>query len=133
MSTIVALVGPIEWWWNTPADPSRFDSQQAVEYRAWRTIVRDALVAAGFLVYSPHDAFKGAWDERAQKHNDTIIELCDVVVNMRPKGVPGKGTDHELILAHVLGKPVFRAPPGTDLENLAHEIKMLRSVGSLTD
>lgn len=122
MSIIVALVGPVEYWWNTEDDPHRFDSQQAVEYRAWRTILRDSLVAAGFLVYSPHDAFKGNWDERAQVHNDSIIRVVDVVVNMRPDGIPGAGTDHELDLANSLNKPIIEAPPGSNLKKVATQI-----------
>jgi hypothetical protein len=122
MSIIVMLVGPIEYWWDTPDDPDRFNSQPAVEYRHWRQILRDALVAEGFLVYSPHDAFKGTWDERAQAHNDAILQLCDVVVNMRPAGVSGKGTDHELELAGILNKPVIYAPPWSDLNKVASDI-----------
>jgi len=117
MSTIVALIGPIEYWWNTPDDPDRFNSRPAVEYRAWRIMLRDYLVSNGYLVYSPHLAFLGNWDERAQAHNDFIVGVSDVVVCMRPFGIPGKGTDHELELARKLGKPVVYAPPGTDLQD----------------
>jgi hypothetical protein len=115
MSTIVALIGPIEYWWDTPEEPDRFNSQPAVEYRAWREELRDFLVENGFLVYSPHDAFKGAWDERAQAHNDFVISICDLVMCMRPEGIPGKGTDHELKLASDLGKYVIMVPPGISL------------------
>lgn len=130
MSTIIALVGPIEFWWNTPEDPDRFNSPQAVAYRQWREVLRDYLVRKGYLVYSPHDAFKGAWDERAQKHNDFIIEIVDVVINMRPDGIPGRGTDHELILASVLGKPVIKAPPGRNLSDVYADLKIVEYVNA---
>jgi len=118
MSIITTLIGPIEYWWDTPDDPDRFNSQPAVEYRAWREILNDFLVREGFLVYRPHEAFKGPWDERAQIHNDFIISISDVIICMRPEGIPGKGTDHELYEAARLKKPVLYAPPGTDLQGL---------------
>lgn len=123
MSIIAALVGPIEYWWDTPEDPHRFDSQQAVEYRAWRVELRDFLAKHGLLVYSPHLAFFGPWDERAQAHNDSVITICDIVFNMRPYGIPGKGTDHELELAEHLSKVIVNTPPGYDLDGLGLWIK----------
>ena len=114
MSTIAALIGPIEWWWDTPEDPHRFESERARTYRAWRQEVNDRLVAAGgWLVYRPHEGFKGDWDERAQVFNDEQIKVADIVICLRPPGIPGKGTDRELALAARLGKPVVHLPPGT--------------------
>jgi hypothetical protein len=118
MSTIVALIGPIEYWWDTPEEPLRFTSPEAVRYRQWRRELSDFLVREGFLVYRPHEAFKGSWDERAQRFNDAIIEVCDLVMCMRPEGIPGKGTDHELDLAAKLGKPVIFTPPHIQLSFL---------------
>lgn len=111
MSTIVALIGPIEWWWDTPERPNKFNEWPAVHYRRWRGFVDAKLQAAGCLVYRPHEGFKGTWDPRAQVFNDAMIEIADVVVCLRPPGVPGKGTDHELELAAKLGKPVVYCPP----------------------
>jgi len=122
MSTIVALIGPIEYWWDTPEDPNRFLSQQAVEYRAWREILNDFLVREGFLVYRPHEAFKGPWDERAQMLNDVMVQMADVIICMRPEGVPGKGTDHELEVAARHSKTVVDAPPGVDLHYVLESI-----------
>jgi hypothetical protein len=122
MSTIVALIGPIEWWWNTPEDPGRFNSQQAQDFRAYRTGVKKYLGSHGFLCYAPWDAFFGDWDPRAQAHNDFIIGICDVVCNLRPVGIPGSGTDDELELAADLGKPVVDAPPGSNLIEIAARI-----------
>lgn len=128
MSVIAALIGPIEYWWDTPEDPDRFNSQPAVEYRAWRQIVNDFLVGKGWLVYRPHEAFKGAWDERAQVFNDAVIRVADVVICMRPIGIPGLGTDHELQLAGELHKEIWYMRPGTDLEAKWAEIQKWSNV-----
>lgn len=133
MSIIVALVGPIEWWWNTPEDPARFHSLEAIAYRAYRDRLGKVLVDHGYLVFRPHEAFKGEWDERAQVFNDHMIEIADVVVNMRPMGIPGKGTDHELQLAKNLGKPVLAAPPGTNFNELDQDIKYVMGVSNVVD
>jgi hypothetical protein len=124
MTTIVALIGPIEYWWDTPDDPDRFNSQPAVEYRAWREILNDFLVREGFLVYRPHEAFKGPWDERAQMLNDVMVEMADIIICMRPDGVPGKGTDHELEVAGSLGKPVVWAKPGYNLNAILADLRI---------
>jgi hypothetical protein len=113
MSVIVSLIGPIEHWWDTPKDPDRFMSATARGYRNWREHVGHMLVKAGCLVYRPHEGFKGPWDERAQVFNDEMIRISDVVVCLRPPGVPGSGTDKELALAAQLGKPVVHLPPGS--------------------
>jgi len=113
VSTIVALIGPIEWWWDTSERPNRFNAPDAQAYRAWRDEVDVELQAAGCLVYRPHKGFRGPWDERAQVFNDAMIQIADFVVCIRPPGVPGKGTDHELALARELGKPVYFLPPGS--------------------
>ena len=128
MSTIVVLIGPIEYWWDTPEEPDRFLSAPAVVYREWRIRLRDFLVDHGYLVYSPHEAFKGNWDERAQAHNDFIIGIADIVINMRPLGIPGKGTDRELELAAHLGKPVIWAPPGSRLERVYEVLRIQEKI-----
>lgn len=128
MSIIVSLVGPIEWWWNTEYDPTRFHSPEAISYRAWRERLSHALVDRDYLVFRPHEAFKGAWDERAQVFNDEMVKISDVVINMRPTGIPGKGTDHELALAKELRKPVILAPPGTPIDQIDRDIKYVMGV-----
>lgn len=125
MSTIVALIGPIEYWWDTPEEPLRFTSPAAVRYRRWREDLNDFLVLMGFLVFRPHEAFKGPWDERAQVFNDEMVKIADVVICMRPEGIPGKGTDHELELAERLGKPILDAPPGSDIKVLLKFLEMM--------
>lgn len=123
MSTIVALIGPIEYWWDTPEEPLRFTSPAAHRYRNHRNNLGAALVEAGCLVYRPHEAFKGAWDERAQVLNDVMVQIADVIVCMRPAGIPGKGTDHELELAEKSGKPIVMAPPGRLYQEIIEEIR----------
>jgi len=126
MSTIVALIGPIEYWWDTPEDPNRFMSKQAVEYRNWRAGLNDWLVKTGYLVFRPHEAFKGPWDERAQIFNDAMVQIADIVICMRPRGIPGAGTDHELELAHKLNKMVLYAAPGYYLEQLETDLDIAK-------
>ena len=110
-SLSVFLAGPIEYWWDTPEDPHRFHSHAARVYRQHRDELRDHLVSEGYLVYSPHTAFKGDWNEKMQPVNDYVLGLCDIVVDMSPPGIPGKGTEHELALAKSLGKEIWTIPP----------------------
>ena len=113
-SKSVFLCGPIEYWWDTPEDPRRFNSYEAIRYREHRDAVRDFLVARHFLVYSPHAAFKGDWNEKMQPVNDYVLGLCDIVVNLKPKHIDGmvaNGTDHEWELARKLGKVRIELPP----------------------
>jgi hypothetical protein len=123
-SIIIMLAGPIEFWWDNEEEPDRFNSPEAVAYRAWR----DKVVAffapqqMGTLVYLPWGGFKGQWDERAQVFNDHAVRVADVVLNLNP-GVPAIGTDHEIELARSLRKPVFACPPGTDLDKLLLQIR----------
>lgn len=123
MSTIVALVGPIEYWWDTEDAPDRFNSPQAVNYRVHRALLGDFLVEQQYLVYRPHQAFKGPWDERAQVFNDAMLQIADIVVNMRPEGIPGKGTDHELAMAEKAGIPIIEAPPDRAFGFVLDDIK----------
>jgi hypothetical protein len=123
-SIIIMGAGPIEYWWDTPEDPDRFNSPEAIAYRAWREVVADYFkdFKKGTLLYKPWTAFGGQWDERAQPLNDAMVRIADVVINMNP-GVPAEGTDHEIALAKSLGKPVFACPPGTGLPHLLRQIR----------
>lgn len=113
-SKCVFLAGPIEYWWDTDDHPNRFDSDAAVGYRRHRDTVRDFFVDRHYLVYSPHTAFKGDWNEKMQPVNDFVLRLCDIFVDMSPEGVPGNGTDHERELAKTLGKVILHLPPTDD-------------------
>lgn len=102
----VFLAGPIDYWWNenwgTPAHE---------DYKLWRQTLNNLLVESGHLVYRPHEAMKGAWDEAMQEVNNAALRLCDVVIYMTPLGVPAYGTRDECEYAAIIGKPVLWAPP----------------------
>lgn len=107
---VVMLAGPIGHWWD-----ENWASDAHVEYVAWREFVNEALVLDGHLVYRPHEAFKGRWQNKAQVLNDAVLMEADVVLNLCPPGVPSPGTDHEVDLARYNGKPVIACPPSASL------------------
>jgi hypothetical protein len=111
-SKTVFLGGPIEHWWNSKDDPYRFESDLAKTYRAWRNLLNDTFVWKNYLVYRPHEAFKGPWNEAMQGVNDYVLERSHAFVNMTPTGygVVALGTDHETRQAVNFGVPVFHAP-----------------------
>jgi hypothetical protein len=102
---IVALIGPIKHWWDC------WDSQEHKQYLLWRQALSEALVDEGHLVYRPHEAFKGQWNEAAQRVNDMALATADVVVNMTPYGVPSYGTDDEIDYARRYNVTVVNAGP----------------------
>lgn len=124
-SKIVSLIGPIEHWWDTEDDPYRFMSLPAIEYRAHRIELSGWLVSKGYLVYRAHEAFKGPWDDRAQKLNDFGIEISDIIINMSPPGIPGAGTAREAALAETLLKPVIAFPPRTSYQLLESQLNLV--------
>ena len=103
---IVMLVGPIDYWWN-----QNWHTKAHLEYMMWRKHINDKLVEAGHLVYRPHEAFKGAWDERAQKVNDLAVNLAGCLVNLTPPGIPAHGTAAEIRKAQEIGTRIYNAPP----------------------
>lgn len=102
----VFLAGPIDYWWN-----ENWETPAHIAYMEWRTYIHKRLVEAGHVVYSPHNAIKGAWDEAMQAINDTAIHVCDVLIYLTPYGIPAHGTDDEVVVARLLGKQVYHAPP----------------------
>lgn len=112
-SLIVMIVGPIDYWWN-----ENWHTKPHLDYILWRNEVNTKLVEAGHLVYRPHEAFKGAWNEHAQDVNVAAISVADCLVNIRPPGIPAYGTEAEIEIARLLAVPVVSAPPGTDLRLL---------------
>jgi len=117
---LVVLAGPIKVWW---AD-GQWDSPAHREYVRWRDAVRVACIEAGFLVYSPHRAWQGAWTEAAQRVNDAAIETAHVMIDLTPPGTRADGTAAEAAHAHAAGTPVYPLPPGTaaDLERATADI-----------
>jgi hypothetical protein len=120
---VVMLAGPIKIWW---AD-GMWDTDSHHTYTQWRDAVRVACVKAGFLVYSPHRAWQGAWTESAQRVNDMAIEACDVVVDLTPAGIVADGTIAEIARAQLVATRVVASPPG-DGSALAGLIAILRSL-----
>lgn len=105
---VVMLAGPIKIWW----DDGMWGSPAHEEYTLWRdAAVRVACVKAGFLVYSPHRAWQGAWSESAQRVNDAAIEIADVLLDLTPPGIAALGTLAEVGHAGGVGTPVVAAPP----------------------
>lgn len=116
----VMLAGPIKFWW----EPGQWDTALHAEYVRWRDAVRVACVHAGFLVYSPHRAWQGAWHEDAQLVNDEAIRIADVMIDLSPPGVPRVGTDAEADFATQVGTAVVPAPPG-DAAAVRHLLEAL--------
>lgn len=102
---VVMLCGPIAHWWD-----ENWETKEHWDYVAWRNFLSDELVKAGYLVYRPHEAFKGTWNNKMQGVNNYVLNLCDFILNLNP-GVPSDGTDEELIECVRLDKIVIDAPP----------------------
>ena len=124
MSTVVALLGPIKYWWD-----ENWETNEHHRYAAHRANLSKALVDAGFLVYRPHEAFKGAWDERAQEINDFAILTADVslVMNVDPE-ILSDGTDLEIEMLDREGRLWFYCPPGSgNIEATVDHLKSLKT------
>lgn len=106
-----SVIGPIEHWWD-----ENWETPEHWRYVQWRSRFCDALVERLHLVYRPHEAFKGWWvgnngDAFAQVVNDTALLACHVIFNLRPDGIPAKGTEREERLCEDHSKIVIQAPP----------------------
>jgi hypothetical protein len=121
---VVMLAGPIKIWW----DDGMWDTDVHRTYTQWRDAVRVACVKEGFLVYSPHRAWQGAWSESAQRVNDMAIEAADVLIDLTPVGIVADGTTAEVTHAHQVATPVVPCPPGDGptLETLIATLHSLR-------
>lgn len=109
-SKCVFLAGPIEYWWQD----DNFDTPLAVAYRRYRELLAQAFVDEGFLVFLPHQAFKGSWNEKMQEVNNCALIRSDVVIDMSPRGIPGLGTAHEMQIARDHGIPIVCAFPDVE-------------------
>lgn len=107
---VVMLCGPIAYWWDTDTY-QHWDLPEHWHYVAWREALNDALVDAGFLVYRPHEAFKGTWNDKMQGINNQVLELSDVIINMTPEDVWSNGTDEEMAECIRQAKQVYHLPP----------------------
>ncbi len=121
---VLMLAGPIKVWWQA----HMWDSPVHRRYVQWRDAVRVACVREGFLVYSPHRAWQGAWSESAQRVNDMAIEMADVLIDLTPPGVIAEGTVAEVAHASRVGTPVLALPPG-DAITLGEAIALLGKFG----
>lgn len=118
--SIIFLAGPIKYWWSCWGSPEH------ERYARWREALRSALVTEGYLTYAPHDAFKGAWTERAQAINNAAILASDLVVTMRPiLVVTAEGTEAELQFAKEHGKRIGWFPPDFGLMHALTECRQM--------
>jgi hypothetical protein len=121
---VLMLAGPIKIWW----DEGMWGSPAHHRYTEWRDAVRVACVREGFLIFSPHRAWQGAWTESAQRVNDMAIEMADVLIDLTPPGILANGTLTEIAHANRVGTPVLSLPPG-DGSAIGEAIDLLRKFG----
>lgn len=139
---LVILAGAIKYWWLYVCDTcsltymeeqvctcggttsALWGGPEHTEYVKWRQTVNDLLIAEKYLVYRPHEAFKGTWTEDAQVVNDCVIRASKAMLVLSPPNIPTEGTDAEVEIAHSVGVPVIYGPPGTDLLNLLKAIEV---------
>lgn len=133
---LIFLAGAIKYWWLHVCQDCKeiymshqdqcvecggyevlnlWGGPEHTEYVQWRKDVNDLLIAEKYLVYRPHEAFKGTWTDDAQAVNNIGIYVSKVMLVLSPPNIPTEGTDAEVEIARGYGKPVIYAPPGTDL------------------
>lgn len=121
---LVFLAGPIKVWWNL-SDEEWGRGEHGI-YLEWRSAVQAACVKAGFLVYSPFQAWRGSWSNEAQSVNNFAIVSCDVFIDLTPKGVLADGTEAEKEFARKHGRHIVNLPP-SEVESLAWTIEGLHN------
>lgn len=99
----VFLAGPIRCWWA----PGMWGSPAHATYTTFRDLVH-AELSADFLVYAPHRAWRGPWNEAAQRVNDHAIALSDALVWLDVPGQVADGTAAEVDLARRALVPTHR-------------------------
>lgn len=72
----VFLAGPIRHWWAE----GQWGSTRHGIYVAFRDMVHGDL-SEEFLVYAPHRAWRGPWNEVAQRVNDSAVQSCHALVD----------------------------------------------------
>jgi len=107
---LIFLGGGIAYWWGV-----RFGSPEHQDYVQWRNDVRATLIEHDYLIYAPHEAFKGTWTKKAQIVNDAAISISNLVLIISPLKAIGEGTEEEIEFANRAGVPVDFAPPHVGL------------------
>lgn len=110
-ATFVFLASPIRGWWA----PGMWESPLHVAYTSFRDAVHDRL-SSDFLVYAPHRAWRGPWNEVAQRVNDAAVLSCHALVYLNVPGMIAEGTRSETELAAEHGIPTFRLDLSDDAE-----------------
>lgn len=121
---LIVLGGPIKYWW----EEGQWDTDEHWKYVDHRDAVRVALVKMGFLVYSPHRAWQGAWGDMAQFVNDRAIEVADVFINLGNRIIPASGTEEEMQVAHKFNTLVLQCPfdaPDGEIDFLVGTLRTL--------
>ena len=126
-SPVVFLGSSIRHWWKKTEDGKTLHETPAFKaYSSFREYVRGVLAGNGFMVYSPHLALKGNWNEEAGTEiNDFALSKSHAFVAIRITGVEQVGTDHEEFQAFELGLPTFtiKYPPRVcDLSNVLDQM-----------
>lgn len=116
---MVFLGGGIAYWWG-----ERFGSPEHQDYVQWRHDVRATLIEHNFLVYAPHEAFKGTWNRKAQIVNDAAITVSDLVLVISASYAIGNGTREETEFARRSDVPVAHAPPETGLMKMLETVRI---------
>lgn len=105
-SKVVFLGSPIRYWWTVEDGHTLHETYRYKLYADFREGVRNML-SQEFMVYSPHLALRGPWNEmRGTALNDFALMQSDAFVQI-DAGVPMLGTDHERELAENEGIPVY--------------------------
>ena len=115
---LIFLGGGIAYWWG-----ERFGSPEHQDYVQWRNDVRATLIEHGYLIYAPHEAFKGTWNKKGQIVNDAAISVSNLVLIISPIYAIGEGTEEEIEFAHRAGVPVDYAPPHVGLNKMLETVR----------
>lgn len=123
-SVFVFLAGPIRHWWF----PGMWNTSDHQKYTLIRDYAHDVF-SEDFLVYAPHRAWRGPWNEVAQEVNDLAVRKCHVFVYLTGHGIVATGTDAELRLAQKEKKTIHEILFSTT--NVDYTMQRIRKVHEL--